>query len=555
MSNPTLNAGTQFNSPFNILPDVIYTNPSSQTSTQFNAPFNILPDVIYTTNPTFQGNTQFKAPFNILPDKLYKNPTIGYPQFISTQFLQPGYTGNPTNNSKFQTTVPLAAEPISTFTVNQFNRTLWNPLPAEASNITGESILANVVGGAASMLGGAIGVPQVAQSAQSVLQSTISPLSTQYATLQLDQLKPLVGVKYADFRNRRILGNAAAATKIRLDGASAAFRSPFGRSSLFAAASANPLGGAYAVFNLDGAGKTGFGWGSHGDPYAIRNDFTLRSHVATRWVGATSEWLPTLNPIELATPFRGDRVSVIDFSKRTEEDAYRWHPFKFLGALGKTNDFIKFYFTGPGVLPNGTGTDDIIVFRAIISSLSDSFNADWSPVTMIGRADPNYQYSGFTRDLSLSFDVYATDRDELKPIWRKLNALAGYTAPIYNSDITMAGPWMRITIGDIFRQTPVVLKSLQYTLHDTDTTWEINIEDDSTNMQVPHKVSVTCGFSVIGNELPTNNGRFYSLAKEYDNAGKAKKGNSNWLSDAKESSDLEVEPRWRVGRNKEQVTV
>ena len=95
---------------------------------------------------------------------------------------------------------------------------------------------------------------------------------------------------------------------------------------------------------------------------------------------------------------------------------------------------------------------------------------------------------------------------------------------------------MRITVGDLFRQQPVVLTSLSYTLVDGDTTWEINIEDDPEMMQVPHKVSVSCQFTYIGNELPQHGGRFYSLAKQFD-SGSAIRGNDNWLSDFKDNSD------------------
>ena len=149
---------------------------------------------------------------------------------------------------------------------------------------------------------------------------------------------------------------------------------------------------------------------------------------------------------------------------------------------------------------------------------------------MIGRADPNYHYTGFTRDVSVGFDIYATDRDEVKPIYRKLNALAGYTAPAYNANsIAMQAPWMRITIGDLFVQQPVTLTSLSYTFA-TDAPWEINIEDDSTMMQVPLKIGVQCSFNMITDYLPKQNGTFYTLAKEFEN-GLPKAGNNNWLSD------------------------
>ena len=173
-----------------------------------------------------------------------------------------------------------------------------------------------------------------------------------------------------------------------------------------------------------------------------------------------------------------------------------------------------------------------MVFRATITTLEESYQAGWVPVQMIGRADPNYHYTSFSRDLSLSFVVAATDRDEMKPIWRKLNALAGYTAPIYDTiNIGLKGPWMRMTIGDLLVQQPVILESLSYTLVDTDTTWEINIEDDPEMMQAPHRVTVSMQLKIITDYLPENEGQFYTLAKNNDKYG-SKPGIDNWLSDS-----------------------
>jgi hypothetical protein len=163
---------------------------------------------------------------------------------------------------------------------------------------------------------------------------------------------------------------------------------------------------------------------------------------------------------------------------------------------------------------------------------------------MIGRADPNYHYGGYTRDVSVGFTIHATDRDELKPIWRKLNFLAGYTAPEYNpTQLGLTAPWMRITIGDLFVQQPVLISSLGYELAGTDTSWEINIEGDPTNMQVPHSVKVSMTLYMITDSLPQKGGRMYILAKSFtspidasDKAGTPKQGNDNWLSDAKNTA-------------------
>jgi hypothetical protein len=61
---------------------------------------------------------------------------------------------------------------------------------------------------------------------------------------------------------------------------------------------------------------------------------------------------------------------------------------------------------------------------------------------------------------------------------------------------------------------------------------------------------VSCTFTVIGDDLPQKNGRFYTLAKEFDESGSAKPGNRNWLSDTLGNSDIASEQRVkRLKRN------
>jgi len=127
----------------------------------------------------------------------------------------------------------------------------------------------------------------------------------------------------------------------------------------------------------------------------------------------------------------------------------------------------------------------------------------------------------------------------MKPIWRKLNALAGYTAPEYTEDnISLVGPWMRMTIGDLFYQQPVILKSVGYTLGNADTPWEINIEQDPQMMQVPQKVDVNLTITPITDWLPQKGGKFYSLSKRFGDNGLPLPGNDNWLSDTYNNSEL-----------------
>lgn len=359
-----------------------------------------------------------------------------------------------------------------------------------------------------------------------------------YSTTPYANLYRPTGPSFTDFRSRLGTNLASSVLKARKDGTSSALNaSP--RSIAYALASVSPYG-AYSVFNLNAPGKRGFGWGSHGDlgAHIYKSDFTLQSNVVTKWKDDTWKTKPRNKLI----PFRGDRVNVIDYSKRRLDNAYVWRtpivPEKFksglVGSLNPnvTQDFIKFYFTGPN-LYNGNidFVDDIMVFRATITTLDDSFSPDWSAVKMIGRADPNYHYSGYSRAMSLAFTVYATDRDELKPIYRKLNALAGYTAPTYDKQsIGLIAPWMRMTIGDLLIQQPVLMDSLQYSFAGADTPWEINIENDPEMKQVPLQIGVTMQFKVITDYLPEKNGQFYTLAKSSNKNG-PETGTTNWLTD------------------------
>ena len=391
------------------------------------------------------------------------------------------------------------------------------------------------------------GIPQVSQLAESSIRLTDDATPGQlYSLTPFENKVPLPGVKFPDFRSRNSKSlNSPLDT--RADGTSAATRGSI-RAGIYAAAATSQLG-AYSIFNRE----TTFGLGDPGNPYALRNDFTARSHVATRWIPTKIDeggvkkngyWAPTINPIERGTAFRGDKVQVIDFGKRKLSHVMQWKPSLLKGEktplgldptkLNLTQDLVKFYFTGPSLFPGSTEKDDIIVFRANITSLNDSFNASWQPLQLIGRADPNYIYTGYSRQINLDFTVYATDRDEIKPIWRKLNALASYTSPEYSNDsIGLVGPWMRLTLGDLYIQQPVFIDTLYYTLHDSETTWEINIEDDPTMMQVPKKIEVNMGITIVTDELPQKGGRMYSLAKDFAGNGYAKPGKDNWLSDFK----------------------
>ena len=391
-----------------------------------------------------------------------------------------------------------------------------------------------------------------------------------YETLPFIELRPdpdLPGnPTFQDYRKRFT-------NKTFVHGAAAAARGS-ARASVYALASSLSPGGAYPIFNIES---------TYGFPDTKSEpdlDFTARSEVATTWNGLIGgsinlkntfkkgqkvvnlnrgAWQQTINPLERFKEFTGDKVSVIDFGQRGKNNIYQWKPtgvvknfidnnISILGdgldmlGVGQTSDLVKFYFTGPKMHPNSTEQDDVIVFRAIISSLTDSFSGNWSPIQFIGRADPSYTYQGFSRNFDLNFTVYASHRDELKPIYRKLNYLASYTAPEYSNDtLVMKAPYLRITVGDLLVHQPIAINSIFYTFQDADTTWEINIEKDPTNMEVPKKIDVNLSGFLITDYLPQKGGRFYTLAKSFDRNGQPRSGDRDWLSDSVATTNTEFD--------------
>ena len=198
--------------------------------------------------------------------------------------------------------------------------------------------------------------------------------------------------------------------------------------------------------------------------------------------------------------FRGDAINALDIGNASSNEVYG----------PNANDFIKFYFE------DGEQSKNVMVFRATLTGFSDSFNPGWDKIDIMGRPEGAYIYTSFERNVSFNFTVAALSRSEMIPMWRKLNYLASYTMPDYTGT-RVSGPFMRITVGDLFQQTPGFISSLSYSIPD-DATWDI-AEDYTENpdaKQLPMIVEVAMSFTIVGDYKPQNMGRVYSLSPKGD---------------------------------------
>jgi hypothetical protein len=139
-------------------------------------------------------------------------------------------------------------------------------------------------------------------------------------------------------------------------------------------------------------------------------------------------------------------------------------------------------------------------FRAFIDSFSDSYDADWSAIEYMGRAEKLYKYKGFGRKISMAFTVVAQSREEITAMYDKLNFLASSLAPEYLDSLSsgyMAGNIAYITLGEYIYDQPGIITSLTFDIPE-ESPWEIGIDDngyrDENIQQVPHMIKVT-GFN------------------------------------------------------------
>ena len=171
-----------------------------------------------------------------------------------------------------------------------------------------------------------------------------------------------------------------------------------------------------------------------------------------------------------------------------------------------------------------------MTFRATMTGFTDSFSPGWDRIDIMGRPDGAYLYNSFERNISFNFTVAALSRSEMIPMWRKLNYLASYTMPDFNGNSKPSGPFMRITIGDLFQSTPGFITSLSYTIPD-DATWDIADDWPESNLdakQLPMVVEASVSFTIVGDYRPQMHGRVYSLSPKGTRADVA----GQWLRDA-----------------------
>jgi len=167
-------------------------------------------------------------------------------------------------------------------------------------------------------------------------------------------------------------------------------------------------------------------------------------------------------------------------------------------TIKDTNDLVKFRI---GVINNNDPSKKTYIhFRALIDSMSDNYSSEWEAQKFMGRGENFYKYSGFDRQISLSWTVAAQSKQELIPMYQKLNYLASVCAPDYSSNGYMRGNLISLTVGGWCYEQIGIMKGINLEIP-TESPWEIGIDDtikanDSSVKELPMIVKVT-GFTFV----------------------------------------------------------
>jgi hypothetical protein len=165
------------------------------------------------------------------------------------------------------------------------------------------------------------------------------------------------------------------------------------------------------------------------------------------------------------------------------------------------NDIIKFrleFLNNDGT--PGVDNTTVLAFRAYIDDFNDGMNAKWNSYRYMGRGEEFYVYEGFTRDINVTFTLFAHTVAEMKPLYRKLNYLMSTFAPDYSAANKMRGNIGYLTVGEYLLRQPGVFTDIKLSGF-LDTHWEIGL-DNNNQYEVPKHIKVGLSFKPIHTFLP-----------------------------------------------------
>jgi hypothetical protein len=115
-------------------------------------------------------------------------------------------------------------------------------------------------------------------------------------------------------------------------------------------------------------------------------------------------------------------------------------------------------------------------FRATISGLTETFTPSWESNKFVGNPFNFYTYNSIERSVTFTFKVFSLNYDEHRTAWSRLSFLSSLVYPqSYINKNYVTPPFIKFTIGDMYKNKAAFIESLTYTVDDN-TTWETGLK-------------------------------------------------------------------------------
>lgn len=157
-------------------------------------------------------------------------------------------------------------------------------------------------------------------------------------------------------------------------------------------------------------------------------------------------------------------------------------------------DTVPVYFSPVG------STQDPLLFRGFISSISDNTSPSFNSYNFVGRGEPVHTYMNTNRTLSFSLQVPVFSKGEQGRIYQKASQLISFGYPKYNENNLPEGTLIKLKIGDLYN-IHGVFTSINHTI-DTNVPWSVG----DTEMLLPQVLNFSLSLNIIHNKLPQRGG-------------------------------------------------
>tara|TARA_Y100000389_G_scaffold78013_1_gene74798 strand:+ start:4338 stop:6083 length:1746 start_codon:yes stop_codon:yes gene_type:complete len=246
---------------------------------------------------------------------------------------------------------------------------------------------------------------------------------------------------------------------------------------------------------------------------------------------------------EISKPKRTSKISDLEKTKKNKTTPYNNIKSKYgESSFGNIINQTGVYIIGEEPKKDDKTPDELdtivlkfesvkqnkaVNFLSTISGLSETMSPSWDSAKFIGNPFSFYTYSGMERSVGFSFKVFSLNPEEHKICWNKLNFLTSLTYPQdYEGDPGyITPPFLRLTIGDMYKRKEGFLSSLSYTIDDG-SPWEIgnlsgedgngssmiaSLTDDVSieNYKLPRIVNVQTEFKFIEQRNSLEGHRYY----------------------------------------------